>query len=170
MIHNVHVQAKCKDTSGGQNHSRSPINNRINLAHNRFPSYRFIYSFRTGIRVGMSPYWCANIAPLSCWQRSLTAFRLPCNTEKKKSSWMRWIRDFDGESSYEASMVVSPRIKSFIRIKSARVVFPLTVGDDVFGEESAPETVIWTEEIPSQTYSHWKLTATWFSFLHRNEW
>lgn len=48
-------------------------------------------------------------------------------------------------------MVVSPRIKSFMRIRSARVVFPLTVGDDEFGEQSAPETVIWTEEIPSQT-------------------
>lgn len=53
--------------------------------------------------------------------------------------------------TYEASMVVSPRIKSFMRIRSARVVFPLTVGDDEFGEQSAPETVIWTEEIPSQT-------------------
>ena len=51
-------------------------------------------------------------------------------------------------------MVVSPRIKSFMRIKSARVVFPLTVGDDAFGEQSAPETVIWTEEIPSQTYAN----------------
>jgi hypothetical protein len=56
--------------------------------------------------------------------------------------------------TYEASIDVSPIIRSFIRIKSARDGFPLTVGEVAFGDEqhSAPETVICTDEIPSQTY------------------
>ena len=53
-------------------------------------------------------------------------------------------------------MEVSPRIRSFIRIKSARDGFPFTVGEETFGGEqhSAPDTVICTEEIPSQTWTN----------------
>lgn len=68
--------------------------------------------------------------------------------------------------TYEASIEVSPIIRSFIRIKSAREGFPLTVGEVAFGDEqhSAPDTVICTEEIPSQTW--------WNKFEVRivNEW
>ena len=55
--------------------------------------------------------------------------------------------------TYEASIEVSPIIRSFIRIKSALDGFPLTVGEVAFGDEqhSAPDTVICTDEIPSQT-------------------
>lgn len=56
--------------------------------------------------------------------------------------------------TYEASMEESPRIRSFMRMRSARLGFPLTVGEEAAGEEevqSAPDTVIWTDEIPSHT-------------------
>ena len=58
-------------------------------------------------------------------------------------------------NSYDASIEVSPSIRSFILIKSAREGFPLAAdGEEALeGEHSAPETVIWTEEIPSHIWN-----------------
>lgn len=63
---------------------------------------------------------------------------------KKKYRLVNNHSDNLNQYTYEASIDVSPIIRSFIRIKSARDGFPLTVGEVALGDEqhSAPDTVI----------------------------